>query len=80
MNPARSVLPSSVWPLDGSFYFEFAGELDRFYIVEASTNLTTWLPLATNQANGLGLLRFTDVSATNRARSYYRMRMQPQPD
>ncbi len=40
------------------------------YRIQASTNLTAWVDLYTN-ANG-GLLHFTDSSATNLIRRYYR--------
>ena len=40
------------------------------YRIQASTNLTTWLDIITNQ-NGVGL-KFTDTGATNFTRRYYR--------
>ena len=56
--------------VDGQFSLVFAGEFGRSYIVQYSTNLEYWAPLATNVVNGLGVLELTDPSATNRSRSF----------
>ncbi len=48
-----------------TFTFRFYGEPETSYVVQGSTNLLNWLPLATNQVSGLGYLEFTDTSATN---------------
>jgi hypothetical protein len=42
------------------------------YIILASTNLSSWIPIATQTASGAGVIKFTDTaSATLKAR-YYR--------
>ncbi|MBI3415622.1 MAG: hypothetical protein HY043_09940 [Verrucomicrobia bacterium] len=41
-------------------------------VIEASTNLVAWLPVATNSVAG-GVLNFTDVSASNFVARFYRL-------
>jgi hypothetical protein len=41
------------------------------YVLEASTNLTTWLPMATNDASPF---KFSDSGATNGNYRFYRAR------
>jgi len=62
----------------GHFAFTFAGEFDRQYVVECSTNAspTGWMPLATNVVDGLGNLEFTDWLTTNRGQGFYRVKVQ----
>ncbi len=50
--------------LAGQFNLNLAGELGRTVVVEPSTNLLNWLPLATNTF-GANPLDFTDPSASN---------------
>ena len=63
---------------NGQFTLVFAGDFERPYVVECSTNLTStnWLPLITNSVDSLGNLEFTDSSATNRAGGFYRVKGQ----
>jgi len=62
----------------GHFTLTFAGEFDRPYVVECSTNadLTGWMPLATNVVDGLGNLEFVDPVVTNRMQGFYRVKVQ----
>ena len=55
------------------FTFRFYGEPGTNYVVQGSTNLVNWSALATNQVSGLGYLEFTDISATNCAKRFYRI-------
>ena len=57
---------------NGMFTFRFYGEPGT-NCVQASTNLVNWLSLSTNQVGGLGYLEFTDFSATNYSRRFYRI-------
>ena len=61
---------------NGKFWLVFAGDFARPYVVESSTNLTQWTPRVTNLVDSLGNLEFTDSSATNRARGFYRVKGQ----
>jgi len=53
-----------------------SGIAGRTYIIESSTNLTTWTPRATNQANLAGKLSFIDLNVTNRPLQFYRARLE----
>jgi hypothetical protein len=47
------------------------------YVIEASTNLLDWVPLATNAVSALGTWEFADMEATNFAMRFYRARQFP---
>lgn len=71
--PGNNVITDVQQVADGMFTFRFYGESEMNYVVQASTNLVNWLPLATNQIGGLGYLEFTDMSSTNYDRRFYRI-------
>jgi hypothetical protein len=55
---------------NGIFGFDLSGPSGSNVVIEASTNLGTWIPLQTNLL-GSGLLHFSDSqSSTNRQRFY----------
>jgi hypothetical protein len=56
----------------GQFRLTFPGQNGQSYVLETSTNLTDWTPVWTN-APANGLLMFTNINATDRAR-FYRVR------
>jgi Leucine-rich repeat (LRR) protein len=55
----------------GSFGFDISGS-PGFVVVEASTNLSSWIPAATNIV-GHGPVRFTDPASPNAPRRFYRV-------
>jgi hypothetical protein len=61
---------------DGSFLLRVTGEAGRDYAIDASTNLTDWLPLRTNTANG-GTFDFVDTGAGEIPNRFYRARWIP---
>jgi len=66
--------------LDGSFTLNLLGTPGSNYILEAATNLSPpagWHPVATNIINGNGFWQFTDSSATNFPRQFYRLEIGP---
>ncbi|HMP81536.1 MAG TPA: HYR domain-containing protein, partial [Verrucomicrobiota bacterium] len=65
MNPRR--LP------DGRFQATLVGQEDVALVVEASTNLTTWLPVSTNVITGGGSTTFTDNQMPPHQRRFYRV-------
>ena len=75
--PGNGVMTDFQRLANGMFTFRFYGEPGTNYVVQGSTNLANWLPLATNQVGGLGYLEFTDASATNRTQGFYRLKPQP---
>ncbi|MGO8696666.1 MAG: beta strand repeat-containing protein [Limisphaerales bacterium] len=61
---------------NGAFGFDVSGPSGSNVVIQASTNLQTWIPLQTNLL-GSGLLYFSDSqSHTNRAR-FYRVQLLP---
>lgn len=71
--PGNNVVTDLHWLANGMFSLRFYGEPGTNWVVQASTNLVNWLPLSTNQVGGLGYLEFTDSSATNYSRRFYRI-------
>lgn len=62
------------WLGNGQFRFRVAGTSGESYIIQGSTNLTTWTPLLTNSAT---LYDFTDASGPNLPLRYYRALLGP---
>jgi hypothetical protein len=56
---------------DGCFQFRVTASSGATYVVEASTNLTSWLPMVTNDASPF---KFSDSGATNGNHRFYRAR------
>ncbi len=52
---------------------QLSGEPDNNFAIDASTNLTSWVPLKTNTTTG-GYFDYVDVTATNVPARYYRGR------
>ncbi|HEY3862264.1 MAG TPA: LamG-like jellyroll fold domain-containing protein [Verrucomicrobiae bacterium] len=57
---------------NGAFRFQFAGTAGSNYVLEATTNFTTWVPLSTNMAvsNAFNLI---DTNAANFPYRFYRI-------
>lgn len=53
------------------FQMRLVGPGSTNYVIQASTNLTTWVPIATNTVPN-GLWTFTDLQSTNFTQRYYR--------
>ena len=71
--PGNNIITDSQRLANGMFTFRFYGEMGTNYLVQASTNLVNWLTVATNQVSGLGYMEFTDTSATNFSKRFYRI-------
>jgi hypothetical protein len=54
------------------FQFSFQSQPGRNYVVEASTNLSSWLPIWTNTGSGASLL-FEDAQAGQHPWRFYRL-------
>ena len=70
VQPLTLTLPGK--QTNGQFRLTFQGQNGQNYVLETSTNLTGWTPVWTNTPIN-GLLMFTNVNATDRAR-FYRVR------
>jgi len=53
------------------FQMRLVGVANTNYVIQASTNLTTWITLATNNSP-TGLWVFTDAQSTNFLQRFYR--------
>jgi beta-galactosidase len=70
VQPLTLALPGT--QIKGQFRLTFQGQNGQNYVLETSTNLTGWTPVWTNAPTN-GVLTFTNVNATDRAR-FYRVR------
>jgi hypothetical protein len=73
-NAQPTSLQSGGMPSDRQFNLTVMGLPGRSYIIEASTNLTSWIPVMTNQTDELGEFDFTDTTTTNFVSRFYRSR------
>jgi len=55
----------------GAFTLQIAGTAGGTYIIEGSSNLTSWIPLFTNNTAN-GIISFTDTNAGLFTGRYYR--------
>jgi len=62
-----------VQPSDASVRVEFDGQAARSYVIEASSNLVDWEPIAVSHADQNGRCKFEDPAARNLNQRYYRV-------
>jgi len=67
------ILSAPAYRTDGVFQFNLTGTAGSNYVIEASTNLTDWTPLATNTSP----FTFADTNAVNVPLQFYRARLLP---
>jgi hypothetical protein len=60
----------------GVFGFDVSGPSGSDVVIQASTDLQTWIPLQTNQL-GSGLLYFSDAQSPANVRRFYRAQLLP---
>jgi len=56
----------------GGFSFQLSGTPQATYLIQASTNLSTWAPVVTNTMPGNGSMQISDPQAGQFSRRYYR--------
>jgi hypothetical protein len=74
-NPPPPILTALPTPADSpanGFQFTLNSLSNTTWRIEASSNLTGWLPIFTNTAGTSGTLSFTDLLATNHPLRFYR--------
>ena len=57
---------------NGVFEIQLAGPVGSNYVIQASTDFTTWTPIATNVIPAAGFIPIADAGATNYTRRFYR--------
>jgi hypothetical protein len=60
----------------GAFQMQVRGPYNATYLIEASSDLTHWMPIATNAAP-LGVLQYQDATAPSSSRRFYRALLAP---
>jgi hypothetical protein len=61
---------------NGVFGFDVSGPSGSNVVIQASTDLQTWIPLQTNLL-GSGLLHFSDAQSPANVKRFYRARLSP---
>jgi hypothetical protein len=69
-------IAASAQPTNGSFQLTFSTGSNTTWRIDASTNLSSWLPLLTNTVGPSGTIQFTDLLATNYPWRFYRAVLQ----
>jgi BspA type Leucine rich repeat region (6 copies) len=73
-NPQAQTGNGNVGIKNGRFGFNLTGPTNATIVVEASTNLSTWVPVSTNAFSSSGTSSFSDPQWTNYPVRYYRLR------
>ena len=60
---------------NGQVQFILTGQVNTFYVIQSSTDLTSWSPLVTNTTGGAGLFKFVDSVPGNAQRFYRAVRV-----
>ncbi|MDB6108789.1 MAG: IgA Peptidase [Pedosphaera sp.] len=69
-------IDSAHWLSGGQFYFRLSGGAPHGFVVQASTNLTSWTSLSTNNLVN-GQFYFTNSGLANLSRRFYRALLLP---
>lgn len=74
-----ALLMDGQYLVNGQFQFTLQGSPHGSYVIQASTNLTTWAPLTTHTIPAAGVLRITNLtSSSSLPRQFYRaIQLQP---
>jgi hypothetical protein len=76
----RSAVPPQITGLQllstGAFRLQLSSEAGYPCVIEGSTNLLDWLPLATNLADASGRMEFGEPAANQRPQRFYRARQE----
>ena len=71
-NPSMPLFFAPSLTSGGQFQFQLTGPVGNNYVIQASTNLMTWIPIATNAVWDNGVLPVSDPAAANYSRRFYR--------
>jgi uncharacterized repeat protein (TIGR01451 family) len=65
-------LAASTLKTNGSFQLTLTGQAGQTYVIQASTNLVNWVPIATNTLNVTGTYKYIDTNSPSFNQRYYR--------
>lgn len=71
-DPNAPVLATPICATNGQFQFQLSGPVGTHYIVQASTNLINWIPIAVAVIPVSGVTNIVDPYATSYSRRFYR--------
>jgi len=74
---AAPLLNGAITPPNGPFVLRLFADPGRNYVVEASTNLSQWLPVSTNLTGLTGSFFLTNMLRGDAASQFYRARLAP---
>ena len=69
----QPILGTPALNANGDFKFQGIAPIGRTFVVEISTNLVSWTPVATNFVPTGGIISFTDIGAASHAAQFYRL-------
>ncbi len=72
--PVNESTPANLavnWQTDGTLYLDLTGQTNQLYLVQASTNLQSWVTISTNVLSG-GFARVLDPGSTTSPYRFYR--------
>jgi len=87
LNPANNAAQTTVKVLaattatlqgsmvNGQFQLTVSGQANVAYVIQASTNLTSWVSLSTNTASTSGTISFTDTESSGLTQRFYRTKL-----
>ena len=76
VNIPQLSLDSPVWLSGGRFAFRVMGNAPQNFVIQGSTNLSNWIPLATNSLVG-GIYSYTNAGASAFPMRFFRARTPP---
>lgn len=72
VTPIPAELSGSYDSDTGLFWVTLNGQAGSTYVLQASENLVSWSPIATNTAPANGIIQFSDADAPSYSQRYYR--------
>ncbi|MBI2947297.1 MAG: DUF4623 domain-containing protein, partial [Verrucomicrobia bacterium] len=77
IGPAQpAALSAPARQVGGAFQFTLSGSASAPYVIEATQDFKTWLPISTNTIAASGTIQITDSNATTQATRFYRAVLQ----
>jgi hypothetical protein len=72
----NNLLDTTTWTTDSGFGFRLDGLAPGTYVIQASSNLVDWAPIATNMVSSNNAAFFVDPASDTLSRRFYRAQQQ----